>query len=108
MPIRPDGTRYRAKIIERVDKYRDSLDVQRAKNAQYKVLMEHADGEKWTEVVAYNDLVRLINDEDDGTEADEDGTWRFKRILSHTGPLRKGQQGYNGSTWNVRKLGRPL
>jgi hypothetical protein len=33
MPIRPDGTRYCAKIVKRVDKYRDSLDVQRAKNA---------------------------------------------------------------------------
>jgi hypothetical protein len=71
MPIRPDGTRYRAKIVERVNKYRDSLDVHRAKNAQYKALMEHADGEKWTELVAYNDLVRLINDEDNSAE----GRW---------------------------------
>jgi Reverse transcriptase (RNA-dependent DNA polymerase) len=104
MPIHPDGTCYCPKIVERVDKYKESLDVERAKNAQYRVLMEHADGEKWTEVVAYNDLVRLINDEDDGAEADEDGTWRFKRILSHTGPLCKGQQGYNGSAWNVHVL----
>jgi hypothetical protein len=50
------------------------LDVEHAKNAQYRVLMEHTDGEKWTEVVAYNDLVRLINDDDDGAGADEDGT----------------------------------
>jgi hypothetical protein len=97
MPICPDGTPYCAKIVERVDKYKESLDVERAKNAQYRVLVEHVDGEKWTEVVAYNDLVRLINDDDGGAGADEDGTWRFKCILSHTGPLRKGQQGYNGS-----------
>jgi hypothetical protein len=104
MPIHPDGTRYCAKIIERVDKYKESLDVEHAKNAQYTVLMEHADGEKWTEVVTYNNLVRLINDDDDGAEADEDGTCHFQCILSHTGPLRKGQQGYNGSAWNVHVL----
>jgi hypothetical protein len=49
-------------------------------------------------------LVRLINDDDDGAEAHKDGTWLFKRILLHTGPLCKGQQGYNGSAWNVHVL----
>jgi hypothetical protein len=104
MPICPDGTSYCAKIVKRVDKYKESLDVECAKNAQYRVLMEHADGEKWTEVVAYNDLVRLINEDDAGAEADEDGTWCFKCFLSQTGPLCKCQDGYNGSAWNVHIL----
>jgi hypothetical protein len=100
MPIRPDGTLYRTKMVERVDKYKESLDVECAKNAQYRVLMLHPDVERWTD----NNLAKLINENDTDAEGNEDGTYNFKRILYHTGPLRKGQEGYNGSTWNVHVL----
>jgi hypothetical protein len=46
----------------------------------------------------------LIYEDDAGAEADKDGIWRFKLILSHTGPLRKGQDGNNGYAWNVHVL----
>ena len=72
MPQRPDGQRFRAKILGRVDEYRRHLGEARAANAQYRVLVGHDEGEKWEELVAYNDLCNLINDDDS-----QDGIWNF-------------------------------
>jgi Reverse transcriptase (RNA-dependent DNA polymerase) len=96
MPVRPDGQRFRAKILERVDKYKQGLEAKRLENIQYKVLVGHDGGGMWEEVVAYNDLVTFIT-EDDG----DDGVWRFKEILAHQGPLNPDDDNYRGSRWNV-------
>ena len=47
--------------------------------------------------MAYNDLVQMIQDEDDG----EEGMWCFKEIQAHQGPLSPSDQAYKGSRWNV-------
>ena len=97
MPRGKDGQRFRAKILERVDKYKDDLQMKRAKHMQYRVLVGHDGGNKWEEIVAYNDLVNFIETEGDG----QDGMWRFKEILEHQGPLSPSDTAYKGSRWNV-------
>ena len=46
---------------------------------------------------AYNDIIDFI--EQDQTW---DGIWKFRKIISHEGPLRKGHPRYKGSTYNVK------
>jgi hypothetical protein len=99
MPIQPDGQRFRAKIIERVDAYKRHLSKERDANAQYKVLVGHDNDNTWEEIVAYNDLLNLINDDDA-----QNGMWKFREILSHQGPLTTTDPGYKGSRWNVHVL----
>jgi hypothetical protein len=41
MPIQSDGQRFRAKILQRVDEYKNSLAKERISNAKYRVLVGH-------------------------------------------------------------------
>jgi hypothetical protein len=99
MPVRSDGQRFRATILQRVDEHKNSLDKERLANAHYQVLVGHEDSNKWEEVVAYNRLVNFIED-----TAAADGQWRFKEILHHDGPLTKASPNYKRSRWNVHVL----
>ena len=56
------------------------------------------DGE-YEEIVAYNDFCRLLEAKDG-----QDGLWHFKKILSHSGPLKKGDKDYIDGAWNVQIL----
>ena len=96
MPPKEDGQRFRAQIIERVQEYHKNLDKARQANPKYRVLVGHDDGEKWEEIVAYNDLMNLITDNDS-----VDGVWNFRKIKSHQGPLLPSDKRYKGSRWNV-------
>ena len=97
IPRCKDGLWFCAKILEWVDKCKNDLEMKRAENFEYKVLVGHNDGEQWEEIVAYNDLVQMIQDEGDG----EEGMWRFKEIQAHQGPLSPSDQAYKGSRWNI-------
>ena len=46
--------------------------------------------------MAYNRIIDFIEDDESW-----DGLWRFKRILDHSGPYRKGDKEYMGSKYNV-------
>ena len=96
MPPKKDGQRFRAQIIERVQEYHKGLEQAREKNPNYRVLVGHDGGEKWEEIVAYNDLMNLISD----TDA-TDGVWKFRKIKSHQGPLLPSDKRYKGSRYNV-------
>jgi hypothetical protein len=79
-----------------VDEYNRHLDQARLENAQYRVLVGHDGGQMWEEIVAYNDLMNFINEDDE-----QDGMWKFKEIRSHQGPLSPTDPDYKGSRWNV-------
>jgi hypothetical protein len=96
MPPQDDGQRFRAQILERVQEYNRDLDKERNDNPMYRVMVGHDEGDKWEELVAYNDLVALV----DG-EAESDGLWKFRSIKSHHGPLLPSDPKYKGSRWNV-------
>ena len=97
VPKCKDGQQFCTKILEWVDKYKDDLQMKHTENIKYKVLIGHNDGEQWEEIVAYNNLVQMIQDEDDG----EDRIWCFKEIQAHQGSLSPSNQAYKGSRWNV-------
>ena len=63
MPPQDDGQRFRAQILERMQDFNNDLDKERNENPTYRVLVGHDDGDKWEELVAYNDLVALVDGE---------------------------------------------
>ena len=92
MPEESDGSRYRAKILERVQASQEEL----AKNPDL-IKFKCRVNDQYDEIVAYNDIVDFI--EQDQTW---DGLWKFKEILEHEGPLKKGDARYKGAHYNVR------
>jgi hypothetical protein len=76
MPPEEDGTRVRAKIIQRVNDYKDGMmdDPElAAKITKFRCLINDE-----YEEVAYSDIVDYIEQDDTW-----DGVWKFKEILDH-------------------------
>ena len=86
-----DGTRRRATIVEMIEDFDDQLE---GNKERIKYLCRMNRGEKEA-LVAYNKILEALENENDGV------LWRYKRIISHQGPLRRGHRDYNGSSWNV-------
>jgi len=89
-----DGSRFRARIVERLASHDKDL-AETPEMIQFRCKVSDDDYE---EIVAYNDIVNFIEDEQvDG----EDGVWKFHEILDHEGPLSESHKKYMGSKWNV-------
>ena len=54
--------------------------------------------EEYDKLVAYNEVLNFI---DDNFMGEQEGTWQFKKIISHQGPLIPDDPNYKGSSWNV-------
>ena len=94
MPPAEDGSRVRAKILERVKAHKDGVRDD-PEHIKFRCLVN----DKYEEVVAYNDIVDYI-EQDEGW----DGVWKFKEILDHKGPLHNKHKDYMGSRYNVLVL----
>ena len=91
MPPAEDGSRVRAQIISRVQEHKRDLEAH-PDLVRFKCLVNN----DYEEVVHYNDIVDFI--EQDQTW---DGTWHFRRVLQHEGPLKRNDKKYKGSRYNV-------
>ena len=93
LPPDEEGTRVRAKIIERIDDYKNGIDQSHPELIKFRCLVN----DKYEDILAYTDIVDYI--EKDQTW---DGIWAFRNILGHQGPLRSTDKNYKGSKYNVR------
>ena len=91
MPPMDGGTHAQAKILKRIDAYRDA-----AKYHPDMVKFKCIINDKFEEVVAYNDIADYIE-----AAETQDGIWRFEEILDHQGPLHPKHKDYTGSSYNV-------
>ena len=73
MPPEEDGSRVRAKIIERVNRHKEKAHNQ-PEMVEFKCLVNN----DYEDIVAYNDIVDYIEQDDSW-----DGTWKFRRLLKH-------------------------
>ena len=90
-----DGQRVRAQIIKQIDD-------QDARNHQkIKFLCKLGDDE-FEEILTYNEICHLCDQQDQ--EDIENKFFTFQRILAHSGPFRKEDKEYKGSTYNVQVL----
>ena len=86
------GEVQRARIVDMIKAHRHGLENQK-EVIKFKVKVGQ---EGFEDVVTYNQVVDAITkDEQDAT------TWKFKRIVSHQGPLTQKHPDYNGSRFNV-------
>ena len=94
-----NGERERAKILEVLKP--DPGDSHLSHPLVLKLRCKVNNGEKaYEEIVAYNDIMHLLE-----KESMEPGKWNFERLLAHKGPLKKGQKGWNHSSYNVQVAG---
>ena len=83
----------RMKIVKCIEKYEDDV----AQNpTRLKFLIRNVHGDQAEEVITYNQMLDFIN-----RDQDTDIVWKFKKIVSHQGPLKPDHPDYNGSTYNV-------
>jgi hypothetical protein len=56
-----------------------------------------------SEIVGYNEVLHHLNKQlaDEFEEDDSEKRWKFRRIISHQGPLKPTYPRYMGSKWNV-------
>jgi hypothetical protein len=87
-----DGTRKRATITEVIEDHQAKVE-RHADRLKFKIAMGNDD---------FNDLLTYQQVLDHITRDEESSVmWKFKRIVRHQGPLKRGDKFYKGSTWNV-------
>ena len=87
-----DGQRFCAKVVEAIIEDENQL----ANQPEWVKFRCSVNDEQYDEIVTYNDILNHI--EPENTEL---GTWKFKSITAHQGPLSKSDPNYNGCRWNV-------
>lgn len=91
MPPQEDGSRYRARIIERINDYKNGKE-QIPDLVRFRCRIN----DKYDEIVAYNDIINYI-EQDDGW----DGVWKFREILDHKKVYPYQKDEYKGSSYNL-------
>ena len=92
MDKQEDGQQFRARIVKLIDDHTSQLE--NDKN-RIKILLSLNDDTR-EEVITYNQLLEYL-----AKDKDNDIVWKFKRIVSHQGPLTPNHPDYKGSTYNV-------
>jgi hypothetical protein len=97
MPEQEDGTRDRAKIVELIKDHRHGMETN-PDRVKFKCIV----GDKYEEIVSYNDVINFIEKDDMQTP---DGTpiFKYKRIIGHK-RVYPGQKDHKDSMYNARML----
>lgn len=90
-----DGTMIRAKVTKKIN----DLDAENHENI--KMLIEVGDEGGYEELIGYLDLCDAIEEQHRLEKENPNAHWEFVDIVGHTGPLKKGDKGYNGSMYNI-------
>lgn len=90
LPPNTDGHRDTAFVTEMIVQYEGDLH----NHPDHLKFQCTVNGEKMEDLLSYAQLLEYLEDE-------EDKDWRFNRISAHSGPLRLGDPGYKGSSYNL-------
>ena len=93
----PDDQKVRAKVIRKV------LDRDAENHQNIKFLLSLGDDEL-EEIISYNELCDLVEDQHRAEEEGETAVFTFRDILGHQGPLNPNDPRYKGSSYNVKVL----
>jgi hypothetical protein len=89
-----DGRTYSTKIAQKI------MDNDAANNEKIKFLLRIGD-EEHDEIISYNELSSIVEDQHERQANTADATWTFKSIKNHKGPLSFTHTDYKGSSYNV-------
>jgi hypothetical protein len=81
-----------ARIVDMVDKHDDLL----SKHPERVKFLRTMDQDGKEEILLYNQVMDYLN-----RDLENPVLWKFKRIVSHQGPLKSSDKDYNGSSYNV-------
>ena len=87
-----DGHRYRARILEAIDNYQQTLD-RDPKLIRFRCSINN---DQFHDTFTYGQIIDHL-EKDQETE----NVWKFKRISAHEGPLAPNHPNYKGSKYNV-------
>ena len=90
----PDGQRVRAKIVKKI------MDRDAENHQRVKMLVSY-DDDKVEEVIAYNELCDIVEEQHDKEASGEADLFTFREVLRHEGPLKPDHPSYRGSSYNV-------
>jgi hypothetical protein len=86
-----DGQRFRATIVEKIQDFDHKLE---NNSERIKFLCTMNEGQR-EEIISYNQVMEALDKENDGV------LWKYKRIVSHQGPLPRHHKDYKGSPYNL-------
>jgi hypothetical protein len=89
-----DGNTYRAQIIQKI------LDCDAENHQNIKFLVKLGDGD-FDEIITYNTLSKIIENQLDQQANNADAIWIFQGIKSHHGPITSTNTDYKGSSYNL-------
>ena len=98
-----NGTKPRGRI-KRVVTNKEDDQLEDNEGIQFLVEVE---GQNVDEILSYNEVLDYLNQQYGGVNQEwghEDGNFKFRSILKHSEPLKKGDKHYNGSKYNVLVL----
>ena len=87
-----DGNRLRARIVKLVEDHETSVQ----HNPTRLKFICSVNGRDAEEIITYTKMLDYLGQDDNPT------VWKYRRIVSHQGPLTRRDKDYNGSTWNVQ------
>jgi len=93
MDPQEDGQQFRARIVKLIKDHEANVE---ENPTRLKFLLSVND-DKAEEVITYNKLQEYLAKQDEDNEV----VWKFRRIVSHQGPLKQGHNDYKGSPYNV-------
>jgi len=93
MDEQEDGQRFRAKIVKMIEDHEGSVE---NNPTRLKFLLSIND-DAGQDIITYNQLIDYLARDDEC-----DTLWKFRRIISHQGPLNNKHPDYKGSTYNVQ------
>jgi hypothetical protein len=88
-----DGQRFRARIVR--------ADADMNRSPQHVKFLWEVDGNTADEILTYNQVLDLIEQDNLDMDSDTEQLYRFRRINGHQGPLCTSDADYKGSTYNV-------
>jgi hypothetical protein len=87
-----DGQRFRARIVKLVEDHETDLE---ENPTRIKFLCSLNEDQR-EELITYNKMLEYISRDDE-----DQVVWKFRRIVSHQGPLKPNDRSYNGSSYNI-------
>jgi Reverse transcriptase (RNA-dependent DNA polymerase) len=93
MDEQEDGQRFRAKIVKMIDDHESKVE----DNPTRKKFLLSINDDSGEEIITYNKLLDYLQ-----RDEENEIVWKFRRIISHQGPLTSNHPEYKGSTYNVQ------
>ena len=93
LKIDDEGTIKRARVAQLVDKHEHDTN----ESPEHRKFIIKVGKEEYEDVMAYNKIIEHLE-----AESEEPVLWKFRRLISHEGPLKADDDKWKGCSYNVQ------